>query len=243
MKPFFTPYGALYILDQEALFNKIASLIQEEGKCEYPSVGLTGGSTPKAFYPWFVEKGAVSQSMIGNIMWMTSDERCVPLDNKESNFGNADRMMLKPLDVNSNLKHPWPTHLEPQKAAKKFNEFWNTHFSKNICFGLCLLGMGSDCHTASIFPESLLISSKETANFSCIEVPSQGWRLTITPSGLTRCKRVVMTVTGKNKARALKELLEGPFNPVERPAQIHKAYAEKVLWLVDKDAASLLNSS
>ena len=100
-----TAYGSLLILDQEAIFKKLVDVIEELAKKnQNPTIALTGGSTPKAFYQWVVSHDHFSKTVKEKVIWMTSDERDVPLDDKESNFGNADRLMLTPLRIKAENK-------------------------------------------------------------------------------------------------------------------------------------------
>ena len=236
-----TPYGKVVVLKREALFKKLVELLNNLH--DSATVGLTGGSTPKAFYKWVIETGTLSKKKADKLIWMTSDERCVGLENDDSNFGNADRMMLAPIGVDVKAKKPWAVERKPIEAATKLNTDWNKHFDANKCFDLCILGMGDDCHTASLFPGSPLLDerAKEGKNFAAVEVPDKGWRLTVTPAGLSRSGKVLAIVTGKGKAEALKAVLEGDYDPMNKPSQIHKVHPEKTEWWIDEEAAALLS--
>lgn len=233
-------FGNLIILDQTEIFKKIVHEIEATFKTSYPdhspTIGLTGGSTPKAFFKWVVDHTALKKHLLSNSLWMTSDERYLPLVSPESNFGNADRLMLTPLDVPEKNKCPWVVSDSPEQAAKIYND----RFPPNTCFDLCLLGMGDDCHIASIFPQSPLITSHSSDNFTSIVVPEKGTRLTITPQGINHCHKIIMIVTGTSKSTALKNVLKGHFDPEEKPAQLHKNWASKVTWLIDPAAAKNL---
>ncbi len=232
-------FGNLFILDQSAIFKKIVQEIEDSFKNvdhntdQQFSIGLTGGSTPKAFYKWVVDQNALKKQLLTHALWMTSDERYVPLESPESNFGNADHLMLTPLGVPEKNKCPWSVSDAPEHAAKIYND----RFPPNICFSLCFLGMGEDCHIASIFPQSPLISTHSSENFTSIIVPEKGTRLTITPTGLNHCDKIIMLVTGSSKSSALKKVLQGSFDPDEKPAQLHKNWSSKVTWLIDPAAA------
>lgn len=234
-----TQYGKLLILSLEDIFERQALAIEQicATTTAQITVGLTGGSTPKAFYRWVAEKNVFNEKILKKIFWMTSDERYVPLDSDQSNFGNADRLMLTPLKVSTTNKRPWSITSTPSEAAKNYNSY----FDQNKCFDLCILGMGDDSHIASIFPGSPLIHKNDQADFEAIELPEKGTRLTITPSGLNHCGKIIMTVTGQGKSFALKNVIQGPFDPKGKPAQLHKNWPEKVTWLVDTSAASELD--
>ena len=234
-----TAFGNVFIGTKESIFKKMLESIASI-KAPAPLLGLSGGSTPKAFYTWCVENKTTAHPIIQNCIWSTSDERCVPLDNDDSNFGTLDRMLLTPLGLGN--KKPWPTELEPQKAAEKFNKDWTSAFGANKAFDICFLGMGDDCHTASLFPHCPLIGSS-SENFQATQWPGKGWRLTITEAGFSNCDKIIIAVLGAGKAKALKEVLEGGFDPKVKPAQLLKQFSDKVDWLLDADAAAELSLS
>lgn len=240
MKIVASNYGTLCIADKEVLFKKLLELLR--GVCyttaEHPAcIGLSGGSTPKAFYRWCVEGQKLSSALMSKVLWAVSDERCVPLAHSASNFGVADRLLLQPLGVPASAKLPWLVDGLPPSAAAGFNLSWRKRFGPTAGFNLCLLGMGDDGHTASLFPGSPLLSVHLQEGFAAVGVPGKGWRLTVTPAGLSRCSQIVVNVQGGGKATALKEVIQGPFKPVNLPIQVLRECADRVVWLVDTEAA------
>jgi 6-phosphogluconolactonase len=242
MRQIITDYGMLRVGGLDETFLAMVDILREvqAGKATPITVGLSGGSTPKAFYQWAVREKALPDEVWKKCLWLTSDERCVPLASDDSNFGNADRLLLTPLGVLAATKLPWSVDLSPAICAAAFNKMWNRLFGANRGFDVCFLGMGDDGHTASLFPGCPLIGSDLTDNFAAVEWPGRGWRLTITEAGLARCARVVVIANGANKAAVLKAILRGPYNPLKLPSQIHRAYASRVTWLVDEAAAAEL---
>ncbi|MGJ3243523.1 MAG: 6-phosphogluconolactonase [Opitutales bacterium] len=244
-----TPSGRLLVGDRETLFKAKADAVVAAARraAEHPGgpvVALTGGSTPKAWYPWVVETGALPEDVVEVLTWTVSDERHVPLNNPDSNFGTAQHLLLDPLDVPARRRLPWPTDHEAPEAASLYARYFQTRFGRERCYDLCILGMGEDGHTASLFPGSPLIGSPEEAEtpFSALQIPDKGWRLTINESGLNRCSRILQIVTGANKAEMLKRVLEGPFDPHRLPSQLLRNFRDRVTILADEDAASLLGA-
>lgn len=236
---FSSDYGSVQVLGLDEIFKFTVQAIESAVLDGHgSSIGLTGGSTPKAFYDWAAEQRPFSDDVLERALWYTSDERMVPLESEESNFGEADRRMLTPLGVHDRNKHPWPVRVDPHSAARAFGTRWQERHGA-AGFDLCLLGMGDDGHTASIFPESPLLSTPIPDLFTCVEVPDKGWRLTVSRAGLSRCRQILITVTGTRKASVLKEVLEGPEG--RYPVQILKDSAERVTWLVDPEAAAELD--
>jgi len=234
-------YGTILIGDQASIFEHITACIQEASTSPTPTVGLTGGSTPKAYYDYCANGGILSEDIITKVLWYTSDERCVELESAESNFGNADRKMLTPLNVAANNKRPWPIELSPQLAAVEFSCNWNDMVGADKGFALCLLGMGDDCHTASLFPGSPLISQVPDNKFMELNVPDKGERLTITPAGLKLCDKIVVTVCGASKADALVRVFKEDHSPIDKPIQLLKEMAGNVTWLIDEAAAAKIS--
>ncbi|MEM9227767.1 MAG: 6-phosphogluconolactonase [Verrucomicrobiota bacterium] len=243
MKTLSTDYGEVRVLDHEGIYAHTLEFIKaaaNDSADTLAPVGLTGGSTPKAFYQWVAQHDALCLETASKLLWTTSDERCVPLEDDDNNFGHADRGMLAPLGLPGDNKLPWPTELEPEACAKVFNETWNELYGPERSFDLCFVGMGGDLHTLSLFPQCPLIKDNPPESFAATLWPSRGWRVTLTVAGLARCKQIVVSTTGAGKADALKDALTGDYDPFNKPIQLLREHADKVTWLVDADAAAAL---
>lgn len=235
-----TPYGTVRIAPVERLYEDLAGRLNHLQVADSGAshrVGLAGGSTPRDFYRWCVEQDAISRSCITSVIWFVSDERHVPLESEASNFGVADRLLLNPLGVDPGQKVPFPVDVDPREGARQFNGYWTDRYGTQAGFNLCLLGMGDDGHTASLFPGSPLIATGVQQNFAAVEVPDKGWRYTITEAGLGRCDEIVLLVCGAGKARRLSQVFGGEQNAREQPVQLMKQFAKKVIWLIDEEAA------
>lgn len=197
--------------------------------------GLSGGSTPVDWYRWCVAGKAIPEEVIANTEWFTSDERHVPLSSGESNFGTADRLMLEPLGVPPSRKHPWPVGLPAPECAARFEDEFRA-IRADGALDICFLGLGADGHTASLFPGGALVHSDRDELFAAIEVPGKGWRLTITPSGLGACERIVVMTLGAGKREALGRVLADRGSVDETPSRILRAMSGRVTWLVDPPA-------
>jgi 6-phosphogluconolactonase len=239
--PLTTPAGQVYIQTREESFAFLAQRLNQLAAAGPASIGLSGGSTPKAFYTWAVAQSALSSQAVARLAWHVSDERCVPLASEDSNFGQAARGMLDPLGIAPAQRHPWPVEVPPEVAAEKYNQFWQQH-SPQKTFNLCLLGLGDDAHIASLWPQCPLIGQPGLPRFTHTQWPARGWRLTITEAGLSQCDQIVVLVNGANKAAALQQVVHGAWNPRTYPGQVLRQWSSKVTWLIDAAAAAGLGT-
>lgn len=238
-----TVYGRLVVGSKEELFARAVALAaevgQEASRTQF-TWAFTGGSTPAEWYRWCVTNKRIPQETLSRAVFTVSDERHVPLASDQSNFGNADRQLLTPLNVSAAQRVPWPVELAPADAAKAYAKTWSERFGTARAYDICFLGMGDDAHTASWFPNSPLLRDETADFFTAIDVPGKGPRLTITPAGLRACGRIVVMTLGAGKAAALERVMTGGYEPVATPSQILRMCADRVTWLVDPAAAGKL---
>lgn len=237
-----TPYGRLVVGTKEEIFAQAVSLAVAQSKKSNGrfSWALTGGNTPQEWYRWCVATKAIPGEVLAQADFTVSDERYVPLESDQSNFGHADRQLFVPLGLSVTQKIPWPVEKTPVEAAASYTGLWAARYGADATYDVCFLGMGDDAHTASVFPGSPLLKEPTTNLFTALDVPGKGWRLTITPAGLAQCKLIVISTLGGGKAKALAQIMKGPYDPVSTPSQLLKRCADRVVWLVDEAAAGAL---
>ncbi len=241
MRSYPTEYGMVCVGESAELFAELARLgcetwrAAERGRFGW---ALTGGSTPKAWYRWCVERRALPAELVSETHWFTSDERCVPLASEESNFGNAARLLLDPLAVPEERRHPWPVGLVPDAAAEAYVRECAAVLGSGRSFPFCVLGLGDDAHTASLFPGSPLLVAPPAARFAAVEVPGKGWRLTLTPAGLAACGQIVVHATGVAKAAAIRRVFSGDEPVTDVPAKVLRSLAARTTWLLDPAAVA-----
>lgn len=204
------------------------------------SVALSGGSTPKRLYSLLAD-GELPWSMTRVFF---SDERCVPWEHSESNYGTAHQELLSKVAIPSDNIHRMRGELDPTRAADDYSaelvEAFKLERGAPPRFDLLLLGLGEDGHTASIFPGSDALADP-TGLVKAVFVPKlQSWRLTLTPRVIQNARKIMVIAVGANKAGALRLALEGPDDLSSCPAQLLSQAAGKVIWLADPEAASML---
>jgi 6-phosphogluconolactonase len=236
-----TPFGCVKTGTTEELFAAVVALAagRFDASTGRPFLwALSGGSTPQAWYRWCAAGNAIPPALAAAAHFTVSDERSVSLGNPESNFGNAARLLLDPLRVPPGRRLPWPVNLEPASAAARYAEEVARLAGAGRAYDACLLGVGDDAHTASLFPGSPLLADDGGRLFAAVAVPGKGWRLTVTPAGLRACGLIVVLATGSGKTAALRRIFRGPIDPASTPAQILQTCADRVVWLLDAPAAA-----
>lgn len=206
------------------------------------TVALAGGSTPKYLYHLLTTKYFNSQINWKSVFFFFGDERNVLPDAEESNFRMANENLLKPLKIDFDKIYRWETVLKtPEKIADDYESSVESFFRGFPDFDLILLGMGSDGHTASLFPfTEALKESEKIAVASYVEKLSD-WRFTLTFPVINNARNVIFLVSGADKAKTLKEVLEGDAQPLKYPSQAVKPGGGNLFWLVDEPAAQFLS--
>lgn len=213
------------------------------------SAALSGGSTPGALYRLLAEDPYRGQIPWENVHLFWGDERCVPPDDPGSNFRLADKTLISHVPVPPGNVYRVRGELEPEEAARSYEKVLRKFFAESSTvnsiepcprFDLVLLGLGSDGHTASLFPGSRALNEIERlavavqANYR--DRPTH--RVTLTLPAINAARQVLFLVTGDTKAGIVQAVLEGPAR--ELPAQRICPTAGQSAWLLDTAAANLL---
>lgn len=202
-------------------------------------VALSGGSTPKRVYPLMLEPARRDALDWSAVEFFWGDERAVPPDHPESNFGVAYGMLVSQLPgVRPDRVHRMQAEApDPDTAAIAYETELRLAFEARgdapPAFDLVWLGMGPDGHTASLFQGTAALD--ETVRWAVANwVPAQdAWRMTLTFPVLDAARETLFVVTGADKADALARVQSG--DP-EMPAA--RVTGPAVRWIVDAAAAA-----
>ena len=195
------------------------------------TVALTGGSTPERIYQMMAQHADRIDWSKVQIFW--GDERCVPPDDPQSNYGMAKRTLLSRINIPDDNVHRMRGEIDPTKAAEEYERV--IHDIVGESFDLIILGMGANAHIASLFPGSALLH--ETKRWVAAEYVEEVkmWRITLTPLVINKARSVVFWVAGAEKREAVQRVLNDPRDPDRVPAQIVAPQGE-LTWMLDSAA-------
>jgi 6-phosphogluconolactonase len=225
----------------EEIAGVLNGAISERGKC---FVALSGGETPRQIYRRLAMDPLKSRVKWKQVNLFFSDERCVPPTAPESNYGMAEESLISSIDIPRGNIHRMKGEIDPTEAAREYQQEIRSAFGgQPVRFDLVILGIGVDGHTASIFPGSPVVE-EEHALVCPASAPDQKLhRLTLTFSCINSARKIIFLAAGKKKAQIVQRVL-GTSKPLkEFPATMVQPPEGKVTWLLDRDAASLVQSS
>ena len=212
-------------------------------------VALSGGSTPRRLYELLADGHRRSQVEWDRVEFFWGDERAVPPDHPESNYGMAAAVLLDRLAVPAGQVHrirgeaPDLEHAARDYHLEIARAFDVPPEGPPPAFDLIFLGMGPDGHTASLFPYSEGLPERRRWVVSHFVARVDARRITLTPPTLNRAREIRLLVVGADKAPTLHEVLEGPRDPERLPAQLVAPESGRLVWLVDEAAAAELQDT
>lgn len=190
---------------------------------------VTGGSTARKIYPHL---GARDHDWSG-VEIAFSDERCVPPDDENSNFGMVKRTFLDAVETGP--VHRIKGEIPPSRAAADYEADIREAAARG--FDLLLLGLGPDAHIGAVFPHSPALTSNRLAE--AVDRPDGMKGVTLTPAAMLAARRILIAVTTEEKAEAVRRAVAGDEEPAACPVRILAGHPDATI-LMDEAAASLL---
>ena len=205
-------------------------------------IALSGGSTPLDTYRLLASDDALRCSVHWpSVRFFWGDERFVPVDHADSNYGAVRGTLLDALDLTPDQVHPVPTDRpDAGAAARDYEKTLRRVFARPEGvprFELVLAGLGTDGHTASLFPGAL--PAEDGALVAAVARPRDDTpRITLALEVLNAAHQVLFLVTGEDKAKILERVLSAREPDPSLPATLVRPTDGTVSWLVDRAAAS-----
>ena len=210
-------------------------------------VAISGGSTPKQVFALLADEKQPFRAAIPwdrlRLFWV--DERCVPPNHPDSNFGAARELLLSKVPLEPDDVIRIEGELDPEEAAAKYESAIRGHYrlegAQVPIFDLVQLGMGDDGHTASLFPHTEALNEMmRIAVANHVPQQKQSWRVTLTWPVINAAREVFFLIDGAKKADPLGRVLTGAYDPEMLPSQLIQPQNGRLLFLLDRAAAAHL---
>jgi 6-phosphogluconolactonase len=220
----------------ELFFQTARRAVEKNGRF---TVALSGGNSPRMMYELLARAPYRHQALWEKTFIFWGDERCVPWNDPRSNAGMAANTLLKFVPVPSEHIHRMVCALTPGETVDHYESVLRHNFDTDPPrFDLILLGLGTDGHTASLFPESPALNEKERWVVQVQKPNEDIHRVSLTVPVINNAENIAFLVFGKEKADILAQVLEGRYQPERFPAQIIQPSRGEINWLVDEPAAA-----
>jgi len=205
------------------------------------NIALSGGNTPIELFKVLAAeyKDKIEWNKI-NFYWV--DERCVPPDSPDSNFGNAYNNLFRFINISPARLHRIKGEADPKKEAMRYSDLVKHNVPQNGTlphFDIILLGLGDDGHTASIFPNQMQLLTSEKLYETAIQPKTGNTRITMTGNLINNAKCIYFLVSGKEKSKVVNAILNSSEAAAEYPAYFIKPGDGELFWVVDKSKIEL----
>lgn len=207
------------------------------GRC---TIALSGGSTPRRLYELLASEEYREVVPWDVIEWYWGDERCVPPDHDHSNYRMAWDLMLgkAPVPVGNIFRMPGEAR-DHARAARRYENLLRDRLP-DLAFDLVLLGIGSDGHTASLFPRSTALSERErlVLHTRAPKGSDSPDRLTVTFPLLAHARNILVLAAGKSKQPIVNAVVTDPAAAAARYPVARVRTSGHLTWLVDEAAGA-----
>jgi 6-phosphogluconolactonase len=210
-------------------------------------IAISGGGSPQPVFALLADPKAPYRDAIPwNRLWIFwVDDRCVPPENQDSNFGAARELLLDKVPLAPDHAIRIEGELDPEEAAARYESAIRGHFrlegAEVPIFDVLQLGMGDDGHCASLFPHTAALhETGRVAVANHVPQQKQSWRVTLTWPVINAARDVFFLIDGAAKADPLGRVLQGPYDPETLPSQLIQPQNGGLLFLLDTAAAARL---
>jgi 6-phosphogluconolactonase len=215
---------------------RLAEVVRAGGQ-----IALSGGSTPPPAYEWLA---AMELDWSSCTLWL-SDERCVPPDDRRSNYRLVREVLLDRLRGDAPEVRRIRGEEGPHPAAAEYErELGEAFGDRPPALDLVLLGLGPDGHFASLFPGQPALEERQRLVVG-VERPSRPplvAHVTLTLPAINAAREVVFLVTGEDKAEAVERAFSNRADP-GAPATLVAPTSGRLTVLLDAAAARRLRQS
>jgi 6-phosphogluconolactonase len=200
------------------------------------AICCSGGSTPRRLYALLAQPPVVTAFPWSRVHWFWGDERFVPHDHPDSNYGMTRAALLSKVPIPAGNIHPIPTEeLTPQQGAGAYEKGLRDYYGAEVLdaarplFDVTLLGIGDDGHTASLLPGQPAL--EETQRWVvAVPIGRSEPRITLTYPVLDSSRNAVFLAVGDRKRSVVRRARSGdPTLPAGRIKPVGRLH-----WFVDR---------
>ena len=219
------------VADDEEAARVVAERLAEQASYG-GSIVLTGGSTPRRAY----ELAAELEPDWSRVELWWGDERCVPPDDENSNYGMAKAALLDRLASQPAAVHRMRGELGRHEGAGEYEQ----ELTGVGAFDLVLLGLGPDGHVASLFPgfPTLDVTDRAVVGSEAGHEPFVD-RISLTLPRIDATRELLFLVAGEDKADAVARALAGEPSH-EAPGSLARSAEGTTRAVLDRAAAAKL---
>ncbi|MBC7536016.1 MAG: 6-phosphogluconolactonase [Ferruginibacter sp.] len=210
--------------------------ISKKGKF---TIALSGGNTPRKLYELLAQPAYSSLLEWKNIFVFWGDERYVPLSDENNNSHMAFAALLNNIPIPAENIFTVPVNFGPERAAISYEQTLLTFFKESIpAFDLILLGIGTNGHTASLFPFTPILKEKKQLVKEIFIEELGMYRISFTATLINQAHHILFLVTGKEKAAIIQTIFSGVKEGEKYPVLLIKPVKVDPAWYIDEAAAS-----
>ena len=202
------------------------------------SLCLTGGSTPAPAYRQLAGAPDIAWDRV-HVFW--GDDRAVGPDDDDSNYRLARETLLDAIDLPDENVHRIEGERGAEEAARHYEGELEVFFGDApVRFDVLHLGMGSDGHTASLFPGSPALDETERRVVDTLAPPSSPvlHRISLTVPALSHAALTLVAAHGTGKREPFAEAVAAYDGAATAGPPVARVRPEgELVWLVDRALA------
>lgn len=208
------------------------TIVQRAAAVERPVIALSGGSTPMPMHRLLGQAPFRDELALKPVVWVVVDERYVPLDHPDSNAAMIEKTLFADGMSPGHRFLRFRTELgDPRRTAEDLEREWRSLEIERI--DVVVLGVGTDGHTASLFPETPILDVEDRIAGEVFVPRLNAWRVTLTRPVIRNAGLRLVMVTGAAK----RPIIEGVRDGVAYPITAATSGDIESWWFVDRDAA------
>lgn len=181
---------------------------------DFYTIALPGGRSPRGLFDLLKD----AEIPWHRIKLYFTDERCLSPASTESNYNLVHRLLLRYINIPVKNIFRIKGEAVPEEAARDYDLILKDTLDYPG-FDLLILGLGNDCHIASLFPHSASLKEKTRLALPVFNTPVAP-RVTITPPVIKASRKVVLLVPGREKEKAFKKLIDAKTTTADCPGKL-----------------------